>query len=331
MARECAAMTACALRTAAALLAAAAWPTLAFDLEGHRGARGLAPENTMAGFQRALAIGVTTIETDLAVTRDGVLVLSHDPALNPDLVRAPGGAWLAAKGPPINALTLAELARYDVGRINPASAYAKQFPEQQPADGQQIPTLADLFGLGAGKAVRFNIETKLTPTSPAETPDAATFARLTIGVIRNAGVTERVTVQSFDWRTLAEVKKLAPEVATSCLTIETANNDTVQRGAAAGSPWHAGLKLADHGQSLPRLAKAAGCSTWSMFWRNLTPELVKDAQALGLKVLPWTVNEPADMTRLVEWQVDGIITDYPDRLRKVLAAKGMPLPLGEGE
>ena len=110
-----------------------------------------APENTMAAFQRALAIGVTTIETDLAVTKDGVLVLAHDPSLNPDLARGPGGAWLSAKGPPINTLTLAELTRYDVGRINPASAYAKQFPEQQPADGQQIPTLADLFGLGRGQ------------------------------------------------------------------------------------------------------------------------------------------------------------------------------------
>jgi glycerophosphoryl diester phosphodiesterase len=319
------------LGTAATLMAAVAWPAVAFDLEGHRGARGLAPENTMAGFQRALAIGVTTIETDLAATKDGVVVLSHDPSLNPDLVRAPGGGWLAAKGPPIRTLMFAELARYDVGRINPASAYAKQFPEQQPADGQQFPTLADLFALGAGKAVRFNVETKLTPTNPAETPDPAAFARLTVEVVRNAGVVERVTVQSFDWRTLAEVKKLAPEIATSCLTIETAKDDTVQRGAAAGSPWHAGLRLADHGQSLPRLVKAAGCGTWSMFWRNLTPELVKEAQALGLKVLPWTVNEPADMTRLVEWRVDGIITDYPDRLRKVMAAKGMALPPGEGE
>jgi glycerophosphoryl diester phosphodiesterase len=324
-------MSARRLGTAATLAAAVAWPALAFDLEGHRGARGLAPENTMAAFQRALAIGVTTIETDLAVTKDGALVLSHDPSLNPDLVRGPDGAWLAAKGPPINTLTLSELTRYDVGRINPASAYARQFPEQQPADGQQIPTLADLFALGAGKAVRFNIETKLTPTNPAETPDPATFARLTVEVVRNVGVADRVTVQSFDWRTLAEVKKIAPEIATSCLTIESASDDTVQRGAAAGSRWHAGLKLADHGQSLPRLVKAAGCGTWSMFWRNLTPELVKEAQALGLKVLPWTVNDPADMTRLVEWRVDGIITDYPDRLRKVMAAKGLPLPPGEGE
>lgn len=313
------------------LLAAGAAQAAAFDLQGHRGARGLAPENTMAAFQRALVTGVTTIETDLAVTKDGVLVLSHDPSLNPDFTRGPDGAWLAAKGPPIRTLTLAELTRYDVGRINPASAYAKQFPEQQAADGQQIPTLADLFGLGSGKAVRFNIETKLTPTSGAETPDPATFAQLTVGLVRSSGMTERVTVQSFDWRTLVAVRKLAPEIATACLTMETPNNDTVQRGSQAASPWHAGLRLADHGNSLPRLVKAAGCGTWSMFWRNLTPELVKEAQAAGLRVLPWTVNEPADMTRLVGWGVDGIITDYPDRLRKVLAAKGLPLPAAESE
>ena len=138
-------------------------------------------------------------------------------------------------------------------------------------------------------------------------------------------------MQSFDWRTLVEVKRLAPEIATACLTMETANKTPCsaarprdRRGMpASSSPTTA--------SSLPRLVKAAGCGTWSMFWRNLTPELVKEAQALGLKVMPWTVNEPADMARLVEWRVDGIITDYPDRLRKVMAAKGMPLPPGEGE
>ncbi len=196
----------------------------------------------MAAFQRALAIGVTTIETDLAVTKDGVLVLAHDPSLNPDLARGPGGAWLSAKGPPINTLTLAELTRYDVGRINPASAYAKQFPEQQPADGQQIP---DARGpVRAGRRASPSASTS-RPSSRRRTPPRRPTPRRSRGwrsaSIRNAGVTERVTVQSFDWRTLAEVKKIAPEIATSCLTIETANNDTVQRGAAAGSPWHAGL------------------------------------------------------------------------------------------
>ena len=235
---------------------ACALPVVAFDLEGHRGTRGLAPENTLAAFQRALAIGVTTLETDLAVTKDGVLVISHDPFLNPDVVRGPDGAWLATKGPPIHTLTLAELKRYDIGRLNPASAYAKQFPQQQPADGQRFPTLAEVFALGAGKTVRFNIETKITPTSGNTTPDPETFARLTVDAVRKAGLSQRVTVQSFDWRTLVEVKKLAPDIATACLTIETANDDTVRRRAATPSPWHAGLDLAQYGGSVPRLAQS---------------------------------------------------------------------------
>ena len=309
---------------------AAASAAAEFDLQGHRGTRGLAPENTMAAFQRALAVGVTTLETDLAVTKDGIVVIAHDPLLNPDLVRGADGKWLAAKGPPIRTLTFAELQQYDIGRTNPASAYAKQFPEQQAADGQRFPALADLLALGAGNTVRFALETKITPTSGADTPDPAAFARLAIDVVRNMGALQRVSILSFDWRTLVEVKKLAPEVPTVCVTIESQNLDTVQRHAAAGSPWHARLRLAAHGGSLPRLVKAAGCSTWSVFWRNLTPELVAEAHAQGLLVTPWTVNEPADMTRLVGWGVDGIITDYPDRLRKVLAEKGMPLPTGDG-
>ena len=107
----------------------------AFDLEGHRGARGLAPENTLAAFRRAMQIGVTTIETDMAVTRDDVIVISHDPLLNPDIVRDRAGEWLISKGPPIRTLTFTELARYDIGRLNPTNAYARQFPEQQEIDG----------------------------------------------------------------------------------------------------------------------------------------------------------------------------------------------------
>ncbi len=315
------------LRTLLALIALTqALPAVAFDLEGHRGTRGLAPENTLAAFQRALAIGVTTLETDMGVTKDGVLVISHDRYLNPDLVRGPDGMWLASKGPPIHSLSLAELKRFELGRINPSSAYARQFPEQQPVDGQHFPTLAEVFALGAGNAVRFNIETKITPTSGSDTVDPVAFARLVVTAIRDAGYVERVTVQSFDWRTLVEVRKLDARIPTACLTIETSGDNTVQRDAAAPSPWLAGFDLSQHGGSIPRLARAAGCGTWSMFWRNLTPDTVAEAHGLGLLVLPWTVNDPADMARLIDWKVDGIITDYPDRLRKVMATKGLPLP-----
>ena len=303
-------------------------PALAFDLQGHRGARGLAPENTLAAFRLALEIGVTTLETDLGVTQDGVLVLSHDPYLNPDLVRGPDGRWLVERGPALHTLTLAELKRYDIGRLNPDTACAKQWPHQKATDGERPATLGELFDLirTSGKSVRLNVETKLTPSSGAATPDPLTFARLVVDAVRASGMAERVTVQSFDWRTLRHVHTLAPEIKTACLTIESENSDTVQRKTGAPSPWHAGANLADHAGSLPNLVHASGCRTWSMFWRNLTQADLAEARALRLTVLPWTVNDPAEMARLIDWGVDGIITDYPDRLRAVMTAKKLPLP-----
>jgi glycerophosphoryl diester phosphodiesterase len=298
----------------------------AFDLQGHRGARGLMPENTLVGFERTLAIGVTTLETDLAVSKDGVVVIAHDPLLNPDLVRGADGRWLTAKGPAIHSLTYDELRRYDIGRLNPATPYGKQWPEQVAVDGQRFPTLAQVLALGKGNNVRFAIETKITPTSGGDTPDPATFARLVVAAVREAGMSDRVSVLSFDWRTLAEVKKLAPEIPTVCITMITQNYDNVKGLFGRPSAWTNGLDLARHDDSIPKLVKAAGCGTWSSFFRNLTPANIAEAKALGLTVLPWTVNDPADMARLVDWQVDGLITDYPDRARRVMADKGIALP-----
>jgi glycerophosphoryl diester phosphodiesterase len=280
----------------------------------------------MAAFERALAIGVTTLETDLAVTKDGVLVISHDRHLNPDLVREPGGKWLTSYGPPVHALTYAQLQAYDIGRTNPASAYGRQYPEQVAADGQRFPTLQEVLALGAGNGVRFAIETKLTPTSEGETPDPVTFARLVVAAVREAKMSDRVEVLSFDWRTLVEVKKLAPDIRTVCITQVTQNFDNVKGLFGRPSAWTAGFDLSKYGDSVPRLVHAAGCDTWSSFFRNLTPAAVDEAHALGLKVLPWTVNDAADMARLIDWKLDGLITDYPDRARKVMADKGIALP-----
>jgi glycerophosphoryl diester phosphodiesterase len=295
----------------------------AFDLQGHRGARGLAPENTLAAFRTALDLGVTTLETDLAVTKDDVLVISHDPLLNPDLVRGPDGKWIDA-GPPIRSLTVAELKRYDIGRLNPAAKYAQQFPEQKPVDGERFPTLAEFFA-AAGPDVRFNIEIKTDPTKPELTVDPNRFAQLAVDAIRLGKAGRRSTIQSFDWRGLIEARRLAPEIATGCLSIESNNMDTVGRASGQPSPWLAGLDLAAHGGSVPRLASQAGCAVWSPFWRNVTAENVKEAQALGLKVVPWTVNNSSEMTRLIDIGVDGLITDYPDRALPVLAAKGLKI------
>ena len=310
------------------LMAIASVPASAFDLQGHRGARGLVPENTLAGFARALEIGVTTLETDLAVTKDGVLVLSHDPVFDPDVVRGAGGTWLIPPIPPINSLTLAELKDYDVGRIKPGSKYAQQFPDQQPEDGSRVPTLAELFDLvkSSGKTPRFNIETKLSPDKPHEAPDPDTFARVVVAAVRAAGVSNRTTIQSFDWRTLIAARRLAPEIETVCLTTASTLRDRTVDGERRPSAWLAGFDPATFAGSVPALAKAAGCGTWSPRFADLTADLVSEAQALGLKVVPWTINAPADMARIIDMKVDGLITDYPDRARDVLAAKGITLP-----
>ena len=300
----------------------------AFDLQGHRGARGLAPENTIAAFTTALGIGVTTLELDLAMTRDGVLVVHHDEWLNPNTTRDADGTFLARRGPALHALTLDQVKRYDVGRLKPGTAYAARFSGQRPVDGARIPTLAEVFELvgQAGAAhIRFNIETKITPNSGSDVPSPEIFADAVARAIRAAGLAGRAAVQSFDWRTLVVLRRIAPEIERVCLTSQS-DQDTIERGKPGPSPWTAGLDVDDYGGSVPRLVAAAGCSVWSPSFRDLTPEALAQAKTLGLKVIPWTVNEHPDMERLIGLGVDGIITDYPDRLRAVMAARGMPLP-----
>lgn len=318
--------TRCAL---AGLLVSLASGAAAFDLQGHRGARGLTPENTLAGFAAALSLGVSTLELDVGISKDGVPVVVHDSRLNPELTREPDGRFLSYAGPAIRSLSVSELKRYDVGRLKPATAYAVAFPEQRAVDGATIPTLAEVFDLvrrANAPHIRFNVETKLTPTSGADVANPKIFAAAVVEAIRAAGVAERTTVQSFDWRTLAEVQRIAPEIARSCITVERFWRDNIQRQAPGPSPWTAGLSIRENGGSVPRLVKAAGCAVWSPSFQDLAADVVADARSLGLRVIPWTVNEQADMHRLIEAGVDGIITDYPNRLRTVLAARGVPLP-----
>jgi len=303
-------------------------PTRTLDIQGHRGARGLAPENTLPAFARALAIGVTTLELDCAITKDGVVVVSHDSAFNPDITRGPDGKWLRKTGPAIWALDFADTQRYDVGRINPASAYSMRWPEQQPVDGTHIPRLADLFALvrkAGNETVRFNIETKISPLSPIETTHPEDFARRLIAAIRAGGMEKRVAIQSFDWRTLQVVQREAPEIPTVYLTVEKGFMDSIQRDKPA-SPWTAGFHVSRQGGSIPRTVKAAGGAVWSPYYAETTHEQVKEAQALGLKVVMWTVNDRAEMRRLIEWGVDGIISDRPDLLRRTAGELGVPLP-----
>ncbi len=302
---------------------------LAFDLQGHRGARGLAPENTLPAFALALSIGVTTLETDIAITRDGQLVISHDPALNPDLTRGPDGRFLTARGPVIWWTNFDQLQHYDVGRLKPGTSYASLYPSQRPIDGTRLPKLADLFALvkkSGNTTVRFALETKVTPTAPEQTMAPEPFARALIKAIRDAGLTDRSSILSFDWRTLQVVQKEAPEIGAVYLTAQQRWLDNVGADKAEGSAWTAGFKVAEHG-SVPKMIKAAGGRMWSSFLGDLDAAKVKEAQALGLAVLAWTVNEPAQIAHALDLGVQGIVSDRPDLVREEMHRRGMALPM----
>ena len=284
----------------------------AFDLQGHRGARGLAPENTLPSFQVALDLGVDTIECDMAVTRDGVVVIHHDLQLNPDTTRGPDGKWLDKPGPAIHTLTFDELQQYDVGRIRPGSDYARLFPQQKAVDGTRIPKLSDLFDLvksSGNTRVNFDCETKISPLERAATLPVDAFTRRVIAEIRKAGMERRTMIQSFDWSSLQLVQKEAPETRTMYLS-----SPRTLKAADDGkpSPWLAGFAPETYGGSVPKAVHAAGGKIWAPNQTFLTPALLAEARALGIVVIPWTVNDPAMMVKLLDMGVDGIISDRPD-------------------
>jgi len=264
------------------------------DVQGHRGARGYLPENTLPSFARALELGVTTLELDVGVTRDGVVVIHHDRGLNPDIARGPDGKWVT-RAVPIHSMAYAELQRYDVGRLRPGSDYARRFAHQQPLDGTRIPRLADLFAFTSSHRVRFNIEPKMDATALDETPPAEEFARALIAEVRKAAVEDRTTVQAFHWPVLKVVEREAPELATVYCT----------EGAGAE----------------PERVRAAGGRIWSPDFQTLTSAKLAAARKAHMKVTVWTVNESADIERMLAMGVDGIASDYPDRVLQQLKGK----------
>ncbi|MEP7362783.1 MAG: glycerophosphodiester phosphodiesterase [Acidobacteriota bacterium] len=251
-------------------------------VHGHRGARAVRPENTMPAFEYAIGIGVDVLELDVAVTKDNVLVASHDPHMNPAICTAPAG-W---KGPDvIREMTLAELRQWDCGaKKNP------QFPRQEPVPGTKVPTLDEVFALAPRGTFEFNVETKIFPKKPELTPPAEEFARLLLAAIRKHKLEKRVIVQSFDFRTLTAMKALAPEVRLSALFEPFGSWDTV------------------------KAAVEAGAQIISPHYRLVTNAYVERAHKAGLQVVPWTANEEDLWRKLVDAKVDAIISDDPAAL-----------------
>lgn len=293
----------------------------AAEIIGHRGAAGLAPENTLASFSRACAVGVSGIELDVHLSADGVVVVHHDYALHPDIARDTRGAWVPDSARPLlRDLTLAELRAYDVGRLRPDTDYARRYPAQTPSDGARIPTLDEvitLFLAECAPPTRLVVEIKTDPSRPSLSAVPEALADSTVARLRARGVVERTQIIAFDWRPLQRVQAIAPEIPTSYLTVESRDFDSIERGRDGASAWMAGIDVDAHGGSVPRAIHAAGGRNWSPNVRNVTAESLAEAHALGLRVYPWTVNAEEDMQRLIALGVDGITTDRPDVLRLV--------------
>lgn len=265
-------------------------------VQGHRGARGLFPENTLRGFLAAAALGIEAFELDVGLTADGIAVVHHDPAMNPDIARSADGAWLDGPGPLIRDLTFVSLQAYDVGRLRPGSPTALAFPDQVPADGARVPALAQV--LAALPDACFTIEIKTHPPRPEATAGPAALAEATLAVIDAAGALGRVVVESFDWRVVRHIRRVRPDIRTAWLT----RPETVSR-----LWWDI-----DPLPSVPASVAREGGPIWAPFHAALTEAELREAHDLGLLVLPWTVNEPDAMRRLIAWGVDGLISDRPD-------------------
>jgi glycerophosphoryl diester phosphodiesterase len=256
-----------------------------------------------------------------------VIIVSHERWLSPDLARGPDGTYVKPPGIPYQTITLAEVKKYDVGRIRPGSAYAANFPDQKPVDGTPVPTLAEVFALvrkSGNPHVRLNIETKIDPNHPENSPEPSHFVDLLLDLLQRENFADRVMVQSFDWRTLLLVQSRAPQIPTVYLTMQSSPEANVT--LTAKSAWTAGFDPVDHGGTVPSAIKAAGGKIWSPYYRDVTKDSVKEAHQLGLTVVVWTVNKPEDMARMIDLDVDGIISDRPDLLRQTASAKGIHLP-----
>ena len=327
------------------------------EVYAHRGARAFSPENTLPAFKTALRIGADYIDMDVVLTKDNEVLVCHDPVLNPDITRDEHGKFLApsrealAKRPPaerleydrkfaVRGLTLEELARFDVGRLNPDSAYSRFFPDQFPVDGTHMPTLREVVRLAekaTGKKIGYQIEMKTDPSHPDYSPPPGAFAAAVYKVLKEEGVIDRVEVHAFDYRCLYELQKLDKRVKTAYLT----SRDNEHGGADsffASDPnnaglWTGGKLVSDYGGSIPAMVKALGGYAWDPEDAELTKESLNEAHRLGLKVVVWSWPEKLGTTfdarltaRMIDWGVDGIITDDPARLSSMLAARGFHVP-----
>ena len=291
---------------------------------GHRGAAGLAPENTTAGVKKALELAVDAVELDVQLSADGELVVYHDYRLSPYNTRGPDGKWVRGNIF-IKHTGFAELQTYDVGRLRRLSMYARRYPDQQPFDGERIPALRQVIPLVRSNPSRRRtqlwIEIKTSPNKKAQSSAPEAVVDALAKLLRQTDMTDRARILSFDWRALYHVQQIAPDIPTVYLTRIGGQVQNVRPGQPGPSPWTAPIDVDDYNGSIPQAIRAAGGRYWGPYHRELTAASLKEAHRLGLKVYVWTTDKASDMRRLIEWGIDGIITNRPDVLRTVIESR----------
>ncbi|MHA7291711.1 glycerophosphodiester phosphodiesterase [Arthrobacter sp. MDT3-24] len=312
-----------------------------FDLQAHRGGLGLTVESTLASFAKGLETGVSTLELDLQITKDGREVITHDRKISNKKCLdtapvTPNDPQFPYVGKYVKDLTFEQVRSLDCGSLT-----QPQFPGQTASPGAKMPTLAEVFELAdahRASQVKFNIETKVEAGAPAETAPREQFIDVALREIDAAQMQSRVSIQSFDWGSLRLVQQRDPQIRTVALT----NKDFLQAGQPGSSPWLGGIDADDFGGDLIAAASSLGFDAVSPvhgtpqngkvtdpgYVPYVTADMVERAHAAGMQVIPWTVDDQPTMRALIDTGVDGIITDYPDRLRDVMAAAGMKLPRG---
>lgn len=273
----------------------------------HRGGAALRPENTLAAFAHAMALGADGAELDVQLSRDGHVAVVHDFRLSRDLCRDRAGVWLAAPGPPIAQLTLDDIELFDVGRARPGSVHAQEHPDMVAADGERIPLLAEVVALArsAAKPFRLFIELKTSLTDPSLSAPPEMLAEAVVAILKQMDYLERSILVGFDWRGLLRAKTIAP----SCVCWFSTRRHWARSGT---SPWAAGFDASKFGSSVTKAIKAAGGDGWFPWWRDATADAIADAHAHELAVGAWTVNDPATMHVLIANGIDAICTDRPD-------------------
>ena len=307
------------------------------NIYAHRGFRPLSPDNTLPSYTQAIRIGVDVLDMDINMTKDKVLVVTHDLTLDPDLTKDINGRWITKKTP-IKKLTLAELKKYTVGYKKPGTPTAKMYPSHVAMDNVHIPTLEEVINYTKqvlGTNARLQIEIKTNPYNTDISWSAKEMAEALNKVLIKTNMSENVEVQSFEWQALVDLQELNPKVKTAYLTDHLTDpmNAKQAKKMTNYEKWTAPLNPADYNYNYPLMIKKLGGTFWEPYQKDIREQDVINAHKLGIKVVTWgwTEKDGTDFdykvtNNLINWKVDGIITDRPDILRGLEAAKGLDLP-----